>query len=180
MGAGFLLGFALFVALVAVVGGLWVLFRQKVVVDEKGAVSEIDIPLVGKLKTNYPSLVAIMLGIALAWSVQSRLDLVVEVPTTPLNALIDLDGTPEGSQVFVSAVPQKYLRAQSTSPSAGDDRITIDVDEPGPYNVVAFIVTGVSPDGLPVYKVVYGPAKFNAEPRSFEFTATLGGTREEQ
>ena len=32
--AGFLLGFALFVALCAVVGGLWVLFKQKVVVNE--------------------------------------------------------------------------------------------------------------------------------------------------
>lgn len=173
--AGFLLGFALFVALCAVVGGLWILFRQKVVVDEKGAVSEVDIPLIGKLKTNYPSLIAIMLGIALAWSVQSRLDLVVEVPTTPLNASIDLGGTPEGSQVFVSAVPQKYLRAQSAG--GNEDRITIDVDEPGPYNVVAFIVTGISADNKPIYKVVYGPAKLNAEPRSFEFFGTLGETR---
>ena len=172
--AGFLLGFALFVALCAVVGGLWVLFKQKVVVDEAGAVSEVDIPFLGKLKTNYPSLIAIMLGIALAWNVQSRLDLVVEVPTTPLNARIDLDGTPEGSQVYVSAVPQKYLRAQSVSGAAEEDRITIDVDEPGPYNVVAFIVTGISPEGRPIYKVVYGPAKLNAEPRSFEFSGSLG------
>ena len=51
------------------------------------------------------------------------------------------------------------------------------MDEPGPYNVVAFIVTGISADNKPIYKVVYGPAKLNAEPRSFEFSGTLGETR---
>ena len=165
-----ILALVLLIALCAVVGGLWALVKQQVVVDESGVVSEIEIPLVGKLKTNYPSLVAIMLGIGLAWAVQSRLELQVTVPTAPLLANLRMDGLPEDTYVIVGAVPQKYLKVQNVRSSDG---IRIDVEEPGPYTVVAFTVTGIS-DNRPVYKVVSGPATANPETKTLEFTGNLG------
>lgn len=169
-----LLSLALAVAFCAVAGGIWALLKQQVVVDQNGAPSEIEVPGFGKLRTNYPSLVAIALGILLAWSVQSRLSLVVTVPTVPLNAKLKLEGMPEGSQIYVSAVPQKYLRAASATTSAEDSEITINVDDAGEYNVVAFTVTGLTQNNKPIYRVVYGPAKLNAEPKSLEFIGSLG------
>ena len=56
----------LLVAIIATVGGVIALFTQKVVVDSAGHVTEIEIPLLGKFKSNYPSLAAVVIGALLA------------------------------------------------------------------------------------------------------------------
>jgi hypothetical protein len=59
----------LFVALTTVLGGVVALLKQKVMVDDKGQVTEIEIPLLGKFRSNYPSLAAIVIGALLAYGV---------------------------------------------------------------------------------------------------------------
>lgn len=173
-----LLGMVLVAALSAVVGGLWILSKQQVVVTENGDISEIDIPFFGKLSTNYPSLIAILLGIALAWAVQSRLDIGHNPSTVPLTAKLALDGIPENSYVFVTAVPQRYLMAATNLSPGAENKITIDVDEPGPYSVIAFTVSDITPDGRSIYAITHGPAVLNAEPKGFVFAGHLFGSEE--
>jgi len=46
-----------------IVGGIWLIYKQKIYIDrETKQVTEIDIPLFGKLKTNVPALVLFALG----------------------------------------------------------------------------------------------------------------------
>jgi hypothetical protein len=46
------------------IGGVVALLRQKVVVDQSGQVTSIEILLLGKFNSNYPSLVAVAIGAA--------------------------------------------------------------------------------------------------------------------
>ena len=50
----FLISFVLVIALICVIGGIYALLRQQIVVDEHGQPSEIELPWFGKIKTNYP------------------------------------------------------------------------------------------------------------------------------
>ncbi len=43
----------------------WALMKQKVTVNEKGQVTEVEVPIFGKLKTTYPAVVTAFLGVAL-------------------------------------------------------------------------------------------------------------------
>ena len=48
---------------VMVFGGLWLIFKEKIYIDrETKTVTEVEIPFVGKLKTNVPALVFFVLG----------------------------------------------------------------------------------------------------------------------
>lgn len=52
-----------FAGLVMVVGGIWLLYKEKIYIDsESKQVTEIEIPMVGKFKTNLPALVLFGLG----------------------------------------------------------------------------------------------------------------------
>jgi hypothetical protein len=49
--------------LVMIVGGIWLIYSQKIYIDSQSKeITEIDIPLVGKFKTNVPALVLFALG----------------------------------------------------------------------------------------------------------------------
>ena len=61
----------LFVALVVCVGGLCLMFFEKTVVNDRGEPTSVHVPLIGKMKTNYPSLVAVIAGVGLAYFVGS-------------------------------------------------------------------------------------------------------------
>ncbi|WGH79853.1 hypothetical protein [Jannaschia ovalis] len=167
-----ILSMAMLAAILAIGGGLMVLARQQVVVDEKGHVSQIEIPFFGKLSTNYPSLVAIIAGIALAYATMSRLVIEPQIPTLPLSAQVTFEGLAENTPVFVNAVPQRYLRT-ATVVGTGETphEMILEVDEPGPYTVIAYTVTGVSPDGRPIFTLTQGPAR-RGDGR-FEFSGRL-------
>jgi hypothetical protein len=169
----FLLGLVMVASISAIIGGLIVLANQNVVVDQSGHVTEVNVPLFGRLRTNYPSLVAIMLGAALAFAVIQRVEVKLEAQQIPLTARLDVSGLPDSVPVFVSAIPQRYSTATTTFAPGADNAITLEVDEPGPYNVIAYTVSGLTPDGEPRFTVVNGPAVLNAEPRGFEFTGRL-------
>src|SRR5262245_53935348 len=97
----------LLIALVATLGGVAALFKQKVIVNEAGQVTEIEIPLLGKFKTNYPSLAAVAIGAALAYAVLHVMG--IRPPTIPITARVMLDyPSPRKSDVFVGVIPQKY------------------------------------------------------------------------
>lgn len=56
----------LVIALVATLGGIIALLTQRVVVDDAGHVTDIEIPLLGRFRSNYPSIAAVVIGALLA------------------------------------------------------------------------------------------------------------------
>lgn len=178
--SGGLIGLVLLIALVAVAGGLWILAKQKIVVDKDGNPTSIEIPLFGKMQTNYPSLLAVFLGLFLAWAVQGRLDVVQQVRQLPLTAQFELEGVPDNAFVFVHAVPQRYVRHATTFTSADENAVTIDVDDPGPYTVIAYALNGLGADGQADVSLVQGPAVLTAEADGLSFNGRIrGGARDE-
>ncbi len=170
-----IMSMAMLAAILAIGGGLMVLVRQQVVVDDAGNVSQIEIPFFGKLTTNYPSLVAIIAGVALAYAVQSRIQVEVVASTLPLTARVSVEGLPENSPIFVNAVPQKYLRTATVlqDPDGAMQEMVLEVDEPGPYNVIAYTVSGLTATGQPIFAVTQGPAIRSDGPDRFEFQGRL-------
>lgn len=61
--------------LMIVLGFIALLFTKIYVADGTGVPSEIDVPIIGKLKTNYPALIFVILGSALAaYAIKSNAD----------------------------------------------------------------------------------------------------------
>lgn len=166
-----LLTIALIIALVSIVGGLIVLLKQQVVVDEKGTPTEIDLGAMGKFRTNYPSLVGVVVGGLIVWAVLEKVD--VRPEQVPLVARLALEEAQRGEFVFVGAIPERYLRA--TNVVGAENEVSFDVDAPDRYSVVAFTLSGVREDGSSVYSVTHGPATFDAEARRIDFQGRLLG-----
>lgn len=165
-----LLILVLAIALVSVLGGLIALLKQQVIVDQNGNPTKIELPWFGKIQTNYPSLVAVALGIALAAFVGMKLDVTVQVKGIPLVATIDTKGVPPGSYVTVVAVPQRYLGG--TNQTDGDGRATVQfkVDDPDvPYSIVASTPIGF--DGAHI--VAYGQAKPDETGKQLVFSGQM-------
>lgn len=168
-----LLALVLLIALVSVAGGLLALLKQQVVVDKDGKPSEINLPWFGKIKTNYPSLFAIALGIVLAAFVTTKLSVNVKVDAIPLVATIETDGLPPGTYVTVAAFPQRYLLSTNQTRSDGTATVQFTVDEPGvPYSVVATSPIGFE-DGRPVFAMAQGQATPDAAGRQLVFSGRL-------
>ncbi|MDQ7775005.1 MAG: hypothetical protein Q4615_03385 [Paracoccus aminovorans] len=159
----FLLSFVLIIALASVLGGIIALLKQQVIVDKDGNPSEIELPWFGKIRTNYPSLFALALGIVLAGFVSVRLDPDdKKIRNMPLIATLESDDLPSGSYVMVAAFPQRYALASSELLKDGSGNIELSVDEPGPYTVVALAPTNFE-EGRLIYSVTQGPAELDAE-----------------
>jgi len=63
------------VAVLAILLGFVALLKQKTYIDSAtNEPSEFELPLVGKLKTNYPSLLFVALGFGIVWQVSQRID----------------------------------------------------------------------------------------------------------
>ncbi|WP_126979372.1 hypothetical protein [Frigidibacter oleivorans] len=162
---------ALVTALLISLGGVWALLRQQVVVDANGQPTEIELPFFGKMKTNYPSLVAVLIGAALTSWVVNRIP--VEFDKIPLNVDLAVSDAFRNNGLVVGAIPLRYMRAGTQLASEGGS-LTLNVDRPDTYNVVAFVVSGVSPDGRLTYELTHGPTEVVAEPASFHFKGRLG------
>ena len=163
----FLISFVLVIALICVIGGIYALLRQQIVVDEHGQPSEIELPWFGKIKTNYPSLIAVGLGIALATFVASKLEPAPEIRNLPLVATLETDNLPPGSYVMVAAFPQRHLKGSQEFFQNGRGTMELLVEEPGPYTVVALSPTDLGSDGRLIYTVTQGPAIFDGGRLSF-------------
>ena len=163
----------LLISLLTIVGGLIVLLKQKIVVTEKGAVSSVELPWFGKLSTNYPSLIAVLLGVGLAFHVTTKLDPGFTAKRVPLVVELSTEKLPADGYVFVSAVPQRYLSATNALVE-GKASLKLEVDEPGPYSVIAFTVTREE-NGRNVYAVNHGPAQRSPETNQLTFASQLIG-----
>jgi hypothetical protein len=91
---------ALLISLTLAVCGVLSLFRQKIYRSDDG-VTEIDVPIFGKMKSNYPAVAFSFLGVALAAFCIQRWPVVME--TTPLRGTVTLQGATPGvtKPVFV-------------------------------------------------------------------------------
>lgn len=147
-------------AVVTLVGGMVFLFRQKTVVNENGEVTSIEIPLFGKLKSNYPSIGICFIGAALAVAVMARVEpKVAQVAQIGLAAEVGLAeaASASGLPLYVAVVPQEYLR--STTPNAaGVNPLSFEVDSGKAYNVVVLRLAEITEDGRTRYQSTYGPA----------------------
>jgi hypothetical protein len=152
----------LVVALVATAGGIVALLMQKVVVDQAGHVTEIQSPLLGKFRTNYPSLAAVAIGTLLAYGVLYVQGIHPE--TIPLTARVLLEHPSQQleSDVFVGVIPQRYQARMANVKTSEEKDIEILVDKASHYDVIVYTVTGVDPETGYADKVVaYGTPDHN-------------------
>ncbi|SIO29517.1 hypothetical protein SAMN05444722_1269 [Rhodovulum sp. ES.010] len=158
----------------AVVGGVIFLFKQKTVVTQEGQVTDIDIPFLGKVRSNYPSIIVAFIGAAVMIFTVSRVD--PTVPTIDLSADV---GVAEGSRrsglpVIIAAVPQQYL-GLTTLDETGKGKFDFTVEKtPGTaYNVVVLQPVEVTEDGITRYQSIHGPAQVTEDQKHLIFTGVL-------
>jgi hypothetical protein len=156
------------IAAIAAVGGIVALVTQKVFVDNQGHVTEVELPLLGKLRTNYPSLVAIFLGVALAYLVLHKITLKPEMVPITAKILVEHPGSEISPQVFVGVIPQEYHVVKNNVTGVPQE-VTVMVRKDDNYHVVVYTVTRIDENGL-AHKVVDDGAveqngKFNARLR---------------
>ena len=111
IGTIIILVLAMISAFILIGGGLYLLHKQIVIKDSvTGEMSEIDIPIFGRVKSNYPSLIALFFGPALIVYIISQLP--------PLsNPLLPVEGkfstSQSGTEIFesmrINIVPQSHV-----------------------------------------------------------------------
>ncbi len=163
----------LVIAAILAAGGVWALLKQKTVVDEKGNATSVEIPFMGKLQTNYPSLVASFIGAALAVFVVQRTP--IEVDKTRLTARLLIDKTQPNSAVIIGAVPTRYMEALNAINQGQENSISFDVDRSDRYSVIAFTPNPVGPDARFTYTVVHGQAQPDTASNGLVFVNKLIG-----
>lgn len=96
--------------LVMIVGGIWLLSKQKIYLDAKtGAVVSFDIPLLGKVKTNVPSLGLFVIGAGLLiWPLTS----VKSIPDAPLTVAVKGSVSSSEHPMLVYAVVRSEVLQQ--------------------------------------------------------------------
>jgi hypothetical protein len=166
-----LAAFGLLISFVAVAGGVWALIAQKVVVNESGEPTAIEVPVFGKMQTNYPSLVAVFLGVALAVYVTNQVTVTERM--IPLLTDLSIERASAGTHLFVGAIPSEYITAGTVS-GQNPNKFSLNVEENGQYSVVAFMVSEIR-DNRPVYSLVQGPAVLDLKSRSMTYSGTLLG-----
>ena len=117
------------VALVATADGIWALLKQQLVVDQSGNVTEINIPILGSFRSNYPSLGAVAMGVLLAYGVLHVSG--IKPDTTPLVAKVLLEHPSDQleSDVFVGVIPQRYQARKANVRTDHETEIEIPVDK---------------------------------------------------
>lgn len=164
------------VGLLICCGSLYVLLHQKIVVDESGNVSEIELPVIGKLKTNYPSLIGLGIGAMLSYGVLVQWSAVPD--TLPLKAGITLieEGSQAKRDVFLGvALPHHYRveRMDSNRSHFVEFPIITSGGSTGGHFAVAYTIVGIDPNGYAQRIVDAGNIKYNSENGYAEFTAEL-------
>jgi hypothetical protein len=91
------------------IGGMYLLATQKFVRADDNA-TEVEIPVFGRIKTNYPSLVAVLLGAFLLYIPLQKLPR--ETPKMHIEGLVTQDGQPPKKEILVVLAPAKYRTSQ--------------------------------------------------------------------
>jgi hypothetical protein len=89
-----------------VVGGLWLIAKQKIITDTKGHSIDIDIPFFGKIKTNYPSVTALFLGTFLIWLPIDKWS--SEPDRIPVSGQVIVEGRQSHDGVIVGIIPGSH------------------------------------------------------------------------
>lgn len=159
-------------------GSIVALLRQKVVVDEAGHVSQIEIPLLGKLKTNYPSLIGIAIGAVLSYAVLGQWAAAPE--TLPLKAGITLideaDRSSSKRDVFIGVALPNHYRFEQVLPNDLHEvefPIILPAGSIGGHFAVAYTVIGIDASGYAERIVQAGNIRRNRDSGFAEFQAEL-------
>ncbi len=91
--------------LVALIGA-YALLRQKLIVDDSGNVIEVEIPIFGKIKSNYPSVVAIFIAAALCAFIIDKLTF--EPDKIPMVATVTVESEEENKKKMYSSPLFRY------------------------------------------------------------------------
>ncbi len=152
---------SLIIAAIAVTGGVVGLLKERVVVDkDSGQIAHIEIPgLKAKVKTNYPSVLAIMIGAILAAGVMRWFN--VEFEKFPLKATVTVKHAQQETRradVFLDVVPSRYRERGVVITGVPHD-FELSVDKGPAYAVQFYTVVGVENDGGKKYVMHSGPMK---------------------
>lgn len=165
MGPGYIIYIlGMVVGLIICGGATYAMIKQKVVVDDAGEISSVEIPFLGKLKTNYPSLLAVFIGAGLVGYIVSRSEIAVE--TASLEATLTIPSAANGNHVFVAAIPTRYLESANAFQAGEPSTFKLTVDKREAYNVVGFMVADLR-DGKPIYALTHGPALIDGDKMIF-------------
>lgn len=153
---------------VLIVGSLIALCRQKMVVDGNGNffANEIEIPLLGKIRTNAPGLAGIFIGAFLVALPLHKTNVTKDQLTFIGEFGVDEDEI--NLPIIVGAVPGRYLR-NGNSIEGG---IEMKVDEEPYYQVIALKLTGMK-DARPTYDVRHAPAIIDLAGRTVKFRGSF-------
>lgn len=155
--------FALGIAAMAVIGGIIALVKQRIIVDkDTGQVIDIEIPgLKAKVKTNYPSVMAILLGCGLAGGVLYWFQ--VKIEKMRLMATVTVSDTHSSADrradIFLNVVPQRYKLSQSGVSTNKPVKLELEVDKGEAYDVLVHTPISTSSDGTVQRAVQFGPMK---------------------
>jgi hypothetical protein len=118
-------------------GGMYLLAKQKFVRGKDNA-TEVEIPVFGRIKTNYPSLVAVLLGTFLLYMPLQKLP--TEAPKLHIEGQVTQDGQPRKKEIMVVLAPARYKNFTQS-----DGKIAMDVDNvpgEGDYTGIAYFTDG--------------------------------------
>lgn len=108
LGVLLLLILAMVSGIVLIIGGLYILNKQVVIRDSvTGEISEVEVPIFGKIKTNYPSLIAIFFGPTIIFYVVSVLPPLKGEPF-PITGSFEADDKSIYDSAAVEIVPQGH------------------------------------------------------------------------
>jgi hypothetical protein len=96
---------SMIIGLILGLGSLYILLKQKPVVDASGNVTEVDIPWFGKVKTNYPSVGALLIGAALVWFPLYKWPAPTAIGRIPVSGKVTLAGNTSYNGIMVGIVP---------------------------------------------------------------------------
>lgn len=147
----------LLIALVAVLGGIVALIRQKVVVDEAGHVTDIEIPLLGRFRSNYPSIAAVVIGALLAFGTLHMTGIKPgKIPITAKVLVASSNGQMRPN-VIVGAIPREYRAEQPQVAASHWKEIKVFVDKSKTYGVIVYTPVHIDPEtGSTTLAAVYG------------------------
>lgn len=153
---------ALGAAVIAIIGGVVALFKQRVIVDKDSKeVIEIELPGIGKFKTNYPSLGAMGIGMLLVLAVLMWFD--VKIEKIPFTATVTVNSPNslerKTADVFLGVIPQRYRRSQSGVNTGEPVDIELTVDKGEEYDVIVYTPVSIHSNGTVQRVMQFGPMK---------------------
>ena len=167
----------LLIAFVAAAGGVIALLKQKVVVDESGHVTDIEIPLIGRFRSNYPSIVAVAIGAILAFGTLYVNGIKPDIVPITAKVLVHHPNAQMRPTVIVGAIPNNSRAEEAQVASSQWKEIKVFVEKTKSYGVIVYTPTFIDPaTGNTTLAAVYGtPDENNVIEARLEL---LGGQQE--